>query len=190
MRVDRPRTPPIEPLYTAEQRIRRDRSPWTLVQGVLAPVQFLVFLVSLALVLRFLLTGNGQYAATISVVIKTFALTSLPFRSSNDERIKPWSSACHVASNGRNRPRPRTQFGVAVVSSSIPRSSPKIPWTARPASIPRLSRASAIRGTQDLAKTPSNIRDDRKVGESSGESWASYRSTFKVQSRARVLSTI
>ncbi|MFN3867900.1 MAG: 2-vinyl bacteriochlorophyllide hydratase, partial [Hyphomicrobiaceae bacterium] len=38
------------PLYTPEQRARRDASPWTLVQGVLAPLQFLVFLASLALV--------------------------------------------------------------------------------------------------------------------------------------------
>ncbi len=35
------------PLYTPEQRRRRDASPWTLVQGVLAPLQFGVFLVSL-----------------------------------------------------------------------------------------------------------------------------------------------
>ena len=36
-----------QPLYTAEERVRRDSTPWTLVQGILAPVQFLVFLVSL-----------------------------------------------------------------------------------------------------------------------------------------------
>ena len=36
---------------------------WTLVQGILAPVQFLVFLVSLALVLRYLATGEGYAAA-------------------------------------------------------------------------------------------------------------------------------
>ena len=65
------------PLYTAEQRQKRDSSPWTVVQGVLAPVQFLVFLVSLALVIRFLLTGSGQYAATISVVVKTLTLYAI-----------------------------------------------------------------------------------------------------------------
>jgi 3-vinyl bacteriochlorophyllide hydratase len=65
------------PLYTAEQRVRRDNSIWTLVQGILAPVQFLVFLVSLVLVLRFLLTGEGQDAATWSVVIKTFTLYTI-----------------------------------------------------------------------------------------------------------------
>lgn len=60
-----------DPLYTAEQRARRDASRWTLVQGLLAPVQFLVFLVSLALVLRFLLTGSGYEAATLSILVKT-----------------------------------------------------------------------------------------------------------------------
>jgi len=65
------------PLYTPEQRLRRDASPWTLVQGVLAPIQFLVFIVSAALVLRFLLTGEGLGAATISVVIKTFVLYTI-----------------------------------------------------------------------------------------------------------------
>lgn len=58
-------------LYTAEERARRDASRWTLVQGVLAPAQFLVFLVSLALVLRFLWTGDGYTAATVSILVKT-----------------------------------------------------------------------------------------------------------------------
>jgi 3-vinyl bacteriochlorophyllide hydratase len=61
-------------LYTPEQRARRDSSIWTVVQGVLAPVQFLVFLVSLALVLRYLLTGSGYEAATLSVLVKTGVL--------------------------------------------------------------------------------------------------------------------
>ena len=65
------------PLYTEEERRRRDASRWTLVQGVLAPLQFLVFLVSLALVLRFLATGEGLMAATASVVIKTFVLYTI-----------------------------------------------------------------------------------------------------------------
>ena len=63
-----------KPLYTAEQRRRRDASGWTLVQGILAPVQFVVFLVSLALVLRFLYTGHGGTAAIVSVVVKTAVL--------------------------------------------------------------------------------------------------------------------
>lgn len=64
-------------LYTPEQRRRRDASRWTLVQGVLAPLQFLVFLVSLALVLRFLVTGQGEQAATVSVVVKTLVLYTI-----------------------------------------------------------------------------------------------------------------
>jgi 3-vinyl bacteriochlorophyllide hydratase len=65
------------PLYTAEERARRDASGWTLVQGVLAPIQFLVFLVSVVLVVRFLATGHGQQAATLSVVVKTLALYAI-----------------------------------------------------------------------------------------------------------------
>ena len=69
--------PPSRPLYTPEERVRRDATVWTLVQGILAPVQFLVFLVSLGLVLRFLATGDGQTAATLSVVIKTLTLYTI-----------------------------------------------------------------------------------------------------------------
>lgn len=65
------------PLYTAEERARRDATRWTLVQGVLAPLQFLVFLLSVALVLRFLQTGQGEGAATASIVIKTFLLYTI-----------------------------------------------------------------------------------------------------------------
>ncbi|MDP5086671.1 MAG: 2-vinyl bacteriochlorophyllide hydratase [Yoonia sp.] len=61
-------------LYSDEERVRRDSTKWTLVQGILAPIQFLVFLVSLALVLRYLWTGVGYEAATISIIVKTFFL--------------------------------------------------------------------------------------------------------------------
>lgn len=64
-------------LYTAEQRQRRDATRWTLVQGILAPVQFLAFALSLGLVLRFLSTGQGFEAATVSVVVKTFLLYTI-----------------------------------------------------------------------------------------------------------------
>src|SRR5262245_55866604 len=64
-------------LYTPAQRQRRDASPWTLVQGILAPLQFAIFFVSLCLVLRFLATGEGLAAATASVVIKTLALYAI-----------------------------------------------------------------------------------------------------------------
>jgi len=64
-------------LYTADQRRRRDASHWTLVQGILAPLQFLVFLVSLALVLRYLATGSGYEAATLSIIVKTLVLYTI-----------------------------------------------------------------------------------------------------------------
>jgi 3-vinyl bacteriochlorophyllide hydratase len=65
---------PTRRVYTPAERVRRDQSRWTLVQGILAPVQFLVFLVSLGLVLRYLATGQGYQAAAISVVVKTVTL--------------------------------------------------------------------------------------------------------------------
>jgi len=67
----------VKPLYTAEQRRRRDTTRWTLVQGILAPVQFLVFLVSLVLVVRYLSTGEGLAVATASVVAKTVLLYAI-----------------------------------------------------------------------------------------------------------------
>jgi 3-vinyl bacteriochlorophyllide hydratase len=65
------------PLYTPQQRQRRDATRWTLVQGLLAPLQFLVFIVSLGLVLRFLLTGQGEQAAVVSVLVKTLMLYTI-----------------------------------------------------------------------------------------------------------------
>ncbi len=65
------------PLYTPEEKRRRDKTPWTLVQGVLAPVQFAIFLVSLALVIHFLTSGTGEQAATLSVVVKTAVLYAI-----------------------------------------------------------------------------------------------------------------
>ena len=65
------------PLYTPEERLRRDASVWTTVQGILAPIQFLVFLISLGLVLRYLLVGQGLDAANMSVVIKTLTLYTI-----------------------------------------------------------------------------------------------------------------
>lgn len=64
-------------LYTPEQRARRDTTIWTFVQGVLAPVQFIIFLVSVALVIRYLMTGEGYAAATASILLKTFALYTI-----------------------------------------------------------------------------------------------------------------
>lgn len=73
-------------LYTADERRRRDASPWTLVQGVLAPIQFGVFLISLSLVLRYLGTGEGLTAATLSIVAKTFLLYAIMITGSIWER--------------------------------------------------------------------------------------------------------
>jgi len=64
-------------LYTPEQRLRRDASTWTLVQGLLAPVQFLIFLISFGLVVRCLTTGEGESLALWSVVVKTLVLYTI-----------------------------------------------------------------------------------------------------------------
>lgn len=64
-------------LYTPSQRARRDATVWTLVQGILAPIQFLVFAVSLVLVLRYLATGDGYTAATVSILLKTALLYTI-----------------------------------------------------------------------------------------------------------------
>ena len=69
-------TSPVR-LYTAEERRRRDASPWTIVQAVLAPVQFLIFAVSLGLVVWCLKTGDHYTAAVASVVVKTIALYAI-----------------------------------------------------------------------------------------------------------------
>jgi 3-vinyl bacteriochlorophyllide hydratase len=61
-------------LYTEAQRLRRDTSIWTTIQAILAPLQFGVFLVSLGLVLRFLLNGEGYALAVSSVLAKTAVL--------------------------------------------------------------------------------------------------------------------
>ncbi len=73
-------------LYRPDERRRRDASPWTIVQGVLAPVQFAIFLVSLLLVLRYLTNGVGEQAATVSVLVKTTALYVIMITGSIWER--------------------------------------------------------------------------------------------------------
>jgi 3-vinyl bacteriochlorophyllide hydratase len=64
-------------LYTPEQRSRRDATVWTLVQGILAPVQLLACAVSAGLVVWFLWTGEGYVAATASILIKTALLYTI-----------------------------------------------------------------------------------------------------------------
>ncbi len=65
------------PLYTPEERLRRDSTYWTFVQGLLAPIQFFIFLGSLYFVLRYLLTGEGLDTANESVVVKTLTLYTI-----------------------------------------------------------------------------------------------------------------
>jgi 3-vinyl bacteriochlorophyllide hydratase len=74
-------------LYTPAEKARRDATIWTVVQGVLAPAQFVVFLVSLALVLRYLYTGEGYTAATISIIVKTGFLLAIMITGSIWEKV-------------------------------------------------------------------------------------------------------
>ena len=55
-------------------------------QGILAPVQFLIFLISLALVIRYLATGEGLGVATASIVVKTMVLYAIMITGSIWER--------------------------------------------------------------------------------------------------------
>ncbi len=75
------------PLYSAEERRRRDATPWTLVQGILAPLQFLVFVASLALVVRYLTTGEGYGLATASILVKTILLYTIMITGSIWEKV-------------------------------------------------------------------------------------------------------
>ena len=75
------------PLYSPAERARRDATVWTLVQGILAPVQFVIFAVSLVLVLRFLTTGAGSETAAISVVVKTVALYTIMITGAIWEKV-------------------------------------------------------------------------------------------------------
>jgi 3-vinyl bacteriochlorophyllide hydratase len=74
-------------LYTPEQRLRRDATKWTLVQGILAPVQFAVFAVSVVLVVRSLVTGDGVYAAHVSIVAKTILLYTIMITGAIWEKV-------------------------------------------------------------------------------------------------------
>lgn len=74
-------------LYTSEERARRDATIWTLVQGILAPIQFAVFLISLVLVLRYLATGEGYGVATVSILIKTALLYTIMITGAIWEKV-------------------------------------------------------------------------------------------------------
>ena len=74
-------------LYTTEQRERRDSTIWTTVQGILAPVQFAVFLVSVYFIGRFLVTGAGYDEAAVSVIVKTGVLLAIMITGAVWEKI-------------------------------------------------------------------------------------------------------
>lgn len=80
-------TSPAQGLYTPAQRARRDASVWTLVQGILAPAQFLVFLISFALVVRFLTSGEGYAITTASIIIKTGFLYTIMITGAIWEKV-------------------------------------------------------------------------------------------------------
>lgn len=77
MQVLRRQNHPRTGLYSEAERRRRDSSPWTRVQAILAPLQFLVFLISLGLVLRTLATGEGATLANASIILKTLLLYTI-----------------------------------------------------------------------------------------------------------------
>lgn len=75
------------PLYTPDERIRRDRTSWTRVQAILAPIQFLVCMISIVLVVRYLVTGAGGPAADASIIAKTLLLYSIMVTGSIWEKV-------------------------------------------------------------------------------------------------------
>jgi 3-vinyl bacteriochlorophyllide hydratase len=77
----------VAPLYTPEQRVRRDATRWTLVQGVLAPIQFLIFAISIVLVVRSLVTGQGVFAAHLSIIAKTLVLYTIMITGAIWEKV-------------------------------------------------------------------------------------------------------
>lgn len=74
-------------LYTPEQRLRRDATKWTLVQGILAPLQIFICIGSAILVIRYLRTGEGADLATASIVLKTFTLYTIMITGSIWEKV-------------------------------------------------------------------------------------------------------
>ena len=74
-------------LYTPEERIRRDNTIWTPVQGFLAAFQFIVFGVSVCLITRFMVTGEGEMLAVWSVVFKTLVLYTIMVTGSIWEKV-------------------------------------------------------------------------------------------------------
>ena len=74
-------------LYSPEERVRRDNTIWTPVQGFLAAFQFMVFGVSVCLITRFMVTGEGEMLAVWSVVFKTLVLYTIMVTGSIWEKV-------------------------------------------------------------------------------------------------------
>ena len=74
-------------IYTDEQRERRDNTIWTTVQGILAPLQFIIFGISLVLLVRYLQFGVGYEAATLSVLVKTAILFTIMITGAIWEKV-------------------------------------------------------------------------------------------------------
>jgi 3-vinyl bacteriochlorophyllide hydratase len=74
-------------LYTPEQRVLRDQTIWTPIQGFLAIFQFFVFLVSSVLVLRCLWTGEGADWTKWSIILKTLTLYTIMITGSLWEKV-------------------------------------------------------------------------------------------------------
>ena len=74
-------------LYTPQERARRDATIWTPVQGFLAAFQFIVFAVSVCLIARYMVTGDGETAAVWSVVFKTLVLYAIMVTGSIWEKV-------------------------------------------------------------------------------------------------------
>jgi len=75
------------PLYTSEERGRRDHSAWTIVQGVLAPLQFLAFGVSVVMIAHYLTTGRDLALAEASILVKTAFLYAIMITGSIWEKV-------------------------------------------------------------------------------------------------------
>ncbi len=67
--------------------MRRDSTKWTLVQGILAPIQFVVFGISLYFVLDYLRTGQNYDIAIWSVVAKTLILYTIMITGAIWEKV-------------------------------------------------------------------------------------------------------
>ena len=74
-------------LYTPAERARRDATVWTLVQGILAPIQLLTCVGSAILVLHWFRTGELLAWATGSVILKTALLYTIMVTGSIWEKV-------------------------------------------------------------------------------------------------------